>query len=220
LEDRLTPGLYTELCDLDPESYAAERVPELLATQGVSRVTWWKTQVPGRTDLEMEITAGTLLGLAEVDDRFVAPAPLEASVAAHQFHRYPRPSQGILSGLQTKGLLVVWISPASPARLQELRDWGDFVHIRHIAAAGIDGFTQITVYENSSSEDPRFMHFYELDTEDTESVFISMAGIVARRIGGPRTEAFKEWADYRRVGGRLVLCNTYRMVGESCRSSA
>jgi len=219
LEDRLTPALYAELCAFDASRYELERAPDLLGLEGVERVTWWRTEVPTRTDLEMEITGASLLGLAEVDERFRIPEPVDTSFAAHHFRRHPRPPQGILSGNATRGLLVVWITPTSKDRAQELRDWGDFVHIRHIAAAGIEGFTQIAVYENCAAADPMFMHFYELDTDDTETVFSSMAGIVAKRIGSPRTEAFQQWADYERAGGRLVHCNTYRLLGEMCRSS-
>ena len=134
MEDRITSGLYLELGDVDPDRYAQHRAPELLARPGVDRVTWWANNVPGRGELPMLVPDGTLLGVAEVDDRFVAPEPLPRTTA-RLFRHHPRPSQGILTGGPTTGLLVVWISPSAPEHAQALRDWGDFVHIRHIAAA-------------------------------------------------------------------------------------
>ena len=70
--------------------------------------------------------------------------------------------------------MVVWISAQAPELTQAVRDWADFVHLRHIAAAGIPGFTQITAYENATEEHPRFMHFYELDTADPETICYQM----------------------------------------------
>ena len=96
----------------------------------------------------------------------------------------------MLSGRPTTGLLLVWISPQAAEHAQAMRDWADFVHIRHIAASGLPGFTQITPYENSAPGDPRYMHFYELDADDPEAAYLSMARHMARYFGGARTEAF------------------------------
>jgi hypothetical protein len=212
MEDRMTSGLYLELGDIDPDEYEAGRAPELLARPGVDRVTWWANNVPGRDELPMEVEDGTTLGMAEVQEGFVAPAPLPGTTA-HLFRRYPRPSQGILTGTPTTGLLVVWISPHSPADTQRLRDWGDFVHIRHIAGAGVAGFTQIAPYENTAVGDPRFMHFYELDAEDPEAAYLDMARHMARYFRGSRTDAFAHWADWKAAGGHVVYCNTFSILG-------
>jgi hypothetical protein len=213
VEDRLTPGLYLELGNLSAAAYSAERAPELLELPCTERVTWWETLVPGRSDLPSRIADGPLLGVTEVSDGFTAPDPLPGFVG-HHYRRYPRPGQGILTGRPTKGLLVVWISPREPALSQKLRDWGDFVHIRHIAAAAVPGFTRITVYRNARGEDPLYMHFYELDTDDPEGAFGTMAGLVAARIGAAGSDEFEHWADYRAAGGRLFYCNTFRLLGE------
>jgi len=212
MEDRITAGLYLELGDLDPDHYAAGRAPELLARPGVDRVTWWENNVPGRKELPMAIVDGTLLGVAEVGDEFVAPEPLPGT-AAHHFRHYPRPSQGFLTGAPTTGLLVVWISPRSPEHAQALRDWGDFVHIRHIAQAAVPGLSHITVYENTTGTGPRFMHFYELDAADPEAAYMGMARHMAKYFGGSRTDAFQKWADWEAAGGQVIYCNTFRIVG-------
>ncbi len=212
MEDRVTTGLYLELGDVDPDRYRTRRAPELLARPGVDRVSWWATNVPGRAELPMLVDDGTLLGVAEVHDSFVAPVPLPGTTA-HLFHRYPRPSQGILTGAPTSGLLVVWISPRSPEDTQAVRDWGDFVHIRHIAAAAIPGFTHITAYQNTADTGPRFMHFYELDGEDPEASYLGMARHMAKYFGGSRTEAFALWADWHGAGGQVIYCNTFRFLG-------
>ena len=181
----------------------------------MDRVTWWENCVPGRRDLPMRIPDGSMLAVAEVTAGFSVPE-VPAGTTAHRFRRHARPSQGILTGRPTTGLLVVWISPRQPELTQALRDWGDFVHIRHIAAAGIPGFTQISVYENVAPVDPMFMHFYEFDTEDPEATFSTMTDYVAPRLGGAEGEAFTTWADWRAAGGRLFYCNTFRLLGEVC----
>ena len=89
----------------------------------------------------------------------------------------------MLTGHPTIGLSLVLISPKDPARAQELRDWADFVHIRHIAEVGVPGYAMITPYENATGGDPRFMHFYEMDTDDPERAFKAMTPLVMERIG-------------------------------------
>jgi hypothetical protein len=211
MEDRNTPGLYLELADADPAAYAADRVPELLARPGVDRVTWWANLVPGRRELPMKVPDGSLLGVAEVGTGFVAPPPRPGVTAVH-FRRYPRPSQGCLTGTPTLGLLVVWISPQRPDLAQSVRDWGDFVHLRHIAAAGVPGYTQITPYENVADGDPRFMHFYEMDTPDAEATYQLMPRLVADRLDPGE---LVRWADWKAPGAHIVYCNTFRRLGAS-----
>ena len=109
---------------------------------------------------------------------------------------------------------MVWISPQADQGAQALRDWGDFVHIRHIAAATVPGFTQVTPYENVRPG-PRFMHFYELDAEDPEEAYMAMARHMARYFGGARTEAFAQWADWQAAGGQVEYCNTFRLLGST-----
>jgi hypothetical protein len=109
---------------------------------------------------------------------------------------------------------VVWIGPRTPEDRNGLRDWGDFVHIRHIAEAGIPGFTQISVYEHVPEAEPRYMHFYEFDRADAEATFSTMIDFVAPRLGGVESPAYGEWADLRAPGGRLYYCNTFRRLGE------
>jgi hypothetical protein len=213
LEDRNTPQLYTELGDATPESCAA-RAGALARAPGVERVTWWENCARGRTDLPMRVKDGRTLVVVEAGDEFGAPQPDRDASEAHCFQRTARPSQGILAGGPTLGLLIVWISPRTPERDRNLRDWGDFVHIRHIAAAGIPGFTQISVYENTAAKDPRYMHFYEFDNADAEGTFSRMIEYVAPRLGGVESRAYAEWADWRAPGGRLFYCNTFRRVGE------
>jgi hypothetical protein len=212
VEDRNTAGLYLELGDVDAAVYAETRAPALAALAGVERVTWWHNNAPGRTELPMLVPDGTLLGVAEVDDAFSVPAAMPRTTA-RLFRRYPRPGQGVLTGAPTTGLLLVWISPRTPELDSALRDWADFVHIRHIAAAGLPGFTLVTPYENAAPGDPRYMHFYELDTDDPEAAYMAMARHMARYFEGSRTDAFRTWADVETAGGQVVYCNTFRLVG-------
>jgi hypothetical protein len=195
------------------ESECEARAATLRHRAGAQRVTWWANCVPGRTDLPRKVEEGNWLTVVEADDTFRAPvSPPE--VSAHLFARHHRPSQGILGGGPTTGLLIVWISPHAPELAQPLRDWGDFVHIRHIAAAGIAGFTQISVYENTAETDPLFMHFYEFESADPEATFRTMTPNVAPRLGGAESEAYADWADWRAAGGRLFYCNSFGLRGE------
>ena len=214
MEDRITPGLFLELGNLDPTDYAVNRAPALLALPGVQRVSWWETVLPGRPELPMAIPDGTLLGVAETGGTAVWP-PLLPATTARRFRRYPRPSQGILTGRPTTGLLVVWISPLSEDRAQSLRDWADFIHISKIAAAAVPGYTQITPYENVSDSKPRYMHLYEMDSDDPEETFQTMAEMLRLRLGGYRTPQFKQWADWTAAGAEIIYVNTFRLLGSS-----
>lgn len=213
VEDRCTPVLYLELGDASAED-CADRASALQRIPGATRVTWWENCALGRSDLPMRVRDGKSLLVVEADDDFVPPPPPSDAFEAHSFVRHPRPSQGVLTGAPTLGLLIVWIGPRTPEQAGVLRDWGDFVHIRHIADAGIPGFTQISVYENQKGADPLFMHFYEFDTLDAEKTFSTMVEHVAPRLGGADSEAYAEWADYRVGQGRLFYCNTFRRLGE------
>lgn len=101
--------------------------------------------------MEDRITAGLYL---EMTDR----SPDD--VTGYHFRRYPRPGQGRLTGKPTVGLLLVLVSPRSPEAAQALRDWADFVHLRHIAEVAVPGYTMITPYEHAVGGDPRFLHCY------------------------------------------------------------
>ena len=105
------------------------------------------------------------------------------------------------------------ISPKEPERAQELRDWADFVHIRHIAEAAVPGYAMITPYENVTGGDPRFMHFYEMDTDDPERSFKRMTPLVMDRIGGTDTDAFKQWAFTPSL--RIMYVNSFLRVGDA-----
>ena len=212
VEDRLTNGLYLELLDADATAYQRDRVPELASLPGAEGVTLWANLMPGRPEMPLKVPDGTLLAVVETGPGFAPPRPLDGATGFH-FTRYPRPSQGCLTASPTSGLLVVWISPKRPELTQALRDWADFIHIRHIAAAGVEGYTEITPYENVTEGAPRFMHFYEMDTPDPEGAYQAMPRRVAARLGGQGTAAYREWADLSAAGGYLVYCNTFRRLG-------
>src|SRR4029077_1964127 len=94
----------------------------------------------------------------EVRSGFRAPPVQPAGVRALHMVRTARPGQGVITGRPTVGLSLVLISPHDEARAQELRDWADFVHIRHIAEAGVPGYAMITPYEWGGGGDPRIIH--------------------------------------------------------------
>ncbi len=214
MEDRNTAGLYLEMTDGPIADYSSERVPRVLALDGAERATWWRNVHRDRKDLPRVLPEFDHLGVYEVADDFVAPAT-PAGIAGHHFRRYRRPGQGVLTGRPTIGLSLVLISPQERGRAQQLRDWADFVHIRHIAAAAVPGYTMITPYENVGGGDPLFMHFYEMDTDDPERAFKSMTPLVIDRIGGTDTEAFKLWAFGPSL--RIMYVNSFLRVGEATR---
>jgi hypothetical protein len=213
VEDRCSGVVHLELGDATPDACAA-RADALVGAPGVGRVTWWQNCALGRTDLPMHVRDGATLVMVEADDGFAVPEPIPGTSEAHCFRRHPRPSQGVLTGGPTLGLLIVWITPRAPELASSLRDWGDFVHIRHIVAAGIPGFTQISVYENVTGADPLYLHLYEFDNPDAEATFSTMIDHVAPRLGGIDSAAYAEWADCRPSGGRIIYCNSFRRLGE------
>jgi hypothetical protein len=211
MEDRITPCLYLELTDRDAARYADERVPAVLSRPGVTRATWWTNCVPFRTDLPRTIPEFQTLGVYEADAGFSAPGDVPDDVTGLQFLHYRRPGQGTISDRPTLGLELVLISPRTPDEAQALRDWGDFVHIRDIAAAAPDHFTMITPYENASGGTPRFMHFYELDTDDPEPAFRRMAPTTMERVGAYGAHTQEEWWNHEALV--IDYVNTFRRVG-------
>jgi hypothetical protein len=194
MEDRVSPFLYLELTSQPAAAYGAERVPKVSALRGVERATWWSDCVPGRRDLPRRLDDATTLGLYECTADFVPPAVADGVVAVHL--RQVRPGQGTLGRGPTLGLEVVLISPKHPEQAQALRDWGDFVHIHDIAAASPERFTMITPYENVAGGEPRYLHLYELDTDDPEPPFHAMTPATRARLdaGGWNSHPFDEWA--------------------------
>jgi hypothetical protein len=193
MEDRLTPILQLELSDLAPETWLRERGDALLVLGEVERVSAWTNCAPDRSDLPRTLPEFHTLGVAEAQAPFASPAP-PPGVAVYQF-RQVRPGQGVLTGRPTRGLELVLISPKSEAGAQALRDWADFVHIRHIAAALVPGFTLITPYENVvRGERLRFLHFYEMDTSDAEEAFQRMTPATLARL--PEKAERRAWAGH------------------------
>jgi len=209
MEDRQTPGLYLEMTDLGADDYATTRVPDVLAISTVRRATWWENVRRDRADLPRVLPEFGVLGVYETETGFVAP-DVPDGISAHEFRRTPRPGQGRLTGRPTMGLSLVLISPTEPSRAQELRDWADFVHLRHIAEVGVPGYSMVTPYEQVRGDDPRFLHFYEMDTDDPETAFLAMTPLVRERLAD-RAE-FRRWAGHEAL--RIMYVNSFRRVGE------
>ena len=206
MEDRITPGLWLETSGAEPADYATT----VALGPGVRRATWWRNLCANRTDLPRDVPEFTTLGLFELDDGLVPPEGREGWL----FRHYPRPGQGVLTGKPTVGLSVVLISPRSPEGAQSLRDWGDFVHIRHIAEAAVPGMGMITPYERiGGGAGPRFLHLYEMTDPDAEAVFKAMPGHVQARLGPPGTPAYNEWAWHPALWINYV--NSFRLAGST-----
>jgi hypothetical protein len=193
VEDRCPDGLFLE---------PADRLPAERGLPGACRSTWWEDVVPGRTDLPRRLPELGALGVHEVPAGFTAPG----GRAGFHFRRTGRPGQGRLTGRPTVGLAVVLISPRAEYEAQALRDWADFVHLRHIAEAAVPGYTMVTPYERPDPEGPpRFLHLYEMDTDEPEGAFQAMTPLVQRRLGA----AFEGWAWHPAL--RIDYVSTYRL---------
>jgi hypothetical protein len=212
VEDRNGAGLYLEMTDGPVVAYVEGRVPDLLELPGVERATWWENCHRDRDDLPRKLPEFSYLAVYEVDDTFVPPPAHELAPGLH-FRRTGRPGQGRLTGKPTIGLSLVLISPRSATGAQPLRDWADFVHIRHIAEVAVPGYSMITPYEHADGGDPRFLHFYEMDTEEPEASFKAMTPLVARLLGEPGTPAFDHWARHPEL--RIMYVNSFRRLGEA-----
>jgi len=212
MEDRDNAGLYLEMTDTPAAEYAAQRVLEVLAAPSVTRATWWANVRRGRDDLPRVLPEFDLLGAYEVEPDFTGPEP-PTGIRGHHFRRTPRPGQGRLTGRPTIGLSLVLISPREPVRAQDLRDWGDFVHIRHIAEVAVPGYTMITPYERVGGGDPRFLHCYEMDTDDPEAAFQAMTPLVQARLDDQ--DAFRAWAWHDAL--RIMYVNSFRLLGARTR---
>ena len=211
MEDRITPALYLELSDLLPTEYAMMRAPELARVTGAERITWWGNCNFNREDLPREIDDFPTLGIVETDLDFEPPKTPEGT-RGHLFHRTSRPGQGILSNKPTLGLELVLVSPRKPEQAQEFRDWADFIHIRDIAAAHVPHFTMITPYQNAREERPKFMHFYELDTEDAERAFKEMTPVTLHNRESYGAHSARKWANHETL--LIEYVNTFRLLGE------
>lgn len=212
----VAPGLWIEMTDRDPEAYAAERVDEVLEHPDVRRATWWRNLNRDRDDLPRELPEFSLLGVYEVGLHFERQRAPDDVTGYHYIHT-SRPSQGVLTGRPTVGLSLVLISPQEPSEAQALRDWADFVHIHEIAAATVPGITTITPYRSASADAPTFLHLYEMDTEDAEATFQSMSPLVAERIGGRETDAWRQWATCPEL--RIMYVNSFARLGIRTRTS-
>jgi hypothetical protein len=209
VEDRTTNALWLDLVVSGADSYR-ERATDLLSRDGVSRAWWGENANPGRTDLPRKMEEFSTLGIYEVEAQFVPPPTPEGSVGLH-FVRTPRPGQGVVTGKPTTGVLLVLISPRSDDGATALRDWADFVHIRHIAEVSVPGYSMITPYENATGTRPRYLHLYEMESTDPEATFGSMRPLVEKRLGPEGSVEFDRWAWHEQL--RIEYVNTFRLSG-------
>jgi hypothetical protein len=204
VEDRQPAGLWLELVRSEPGERAEE-----LAGVGL-RVSAWRAD-PYPEHLPRRIDEAPWLLVGESATAYDSLPVVPETSTAMPMVRYPRPSQGICTGEPTLGLLLVLITPRSDEQAQELRDWGDFVHLRWIAAAGVPGYTTITPYENVTGGSPRFCHFYEMSTSDPRTAYESMTPLVGELLGGgPGNPAYDAWAWHPAL--RIDYVNTFSRV--------
>ena len=188
MEGRVPAALHLEMSDWSAAEYR-DRRGELFDG---ARLTLFEVAGAARPDLPRSHDEFGLLAIHEIAADAPAPPDDAELKGSYRFERTPRPGQGTLSGEPTNGIELVLISPKDESGEQELRDWGDHVHIRHIAEAGVPGFRMITPYRNPGAG-PRFLHLYELHDDDPDVAFRAMAPLVAARFGGTETESYQRW---------------------------
>jgi hypothetical protein len=210
MEDRRSDGVWLEMTNEPTPSYCAGRMATLADWPDVTSASCWSNANVGRTDLPRRIPEFETLGLFEVTEAFSPPECLDGG--GYHFRPTARPGQGLLTGRPTVGLSLVLISARSADQRQQLRDWGDFVHIRHIAAVSVPGYTMITPYQQVGDGTPHFLHLYEIDQPDPEAVFQAMTPLVQARLGPPGTPAYQEWAWHPAL--RIEYVNTFSRVSQ------
>jgi hypothetical protein len=185
MEGREPPRLHLELVR------APDQVDERAAVVEAAgwRVSVWEPATTSDDDLPRTLPRCDGVVIGEGDGGRV-DAPSSSSTVV-PLVRYPRPSQGSCSGERTTGILLVLISAKERESAQELRDWGDFVHLRHIAEAAVPGYRTISPWENESSGTPRFCHLYEMVGDDPQGTFETMTPRVRERL---HHTTFKQWA--------------------------
>jgi hypothetical protein len=171
-----------------------------LDSAGEGATTWTDCR-PGRTDLPRTLPEMPVLGITPL-----APGETPPADGGWCFSRTPRAGQGHPSDRLTTGLCVVLISPKhdTDEAARALRDWGDFVHIAHIAAAAVPGYTMITPYEQLAHQTPRYLHLYEMDDDDPEACFQAMTPLVRERL---EDVEFSAWAWHPEL--RIDFVSTY-----------
>ena len=209
MEDRQPTGMLLEMLDGDDPAEVEEwqrevAIPKAMTGGWFDRATAFRNLRPDESRFPQKVEAFSHLTVYEIARPDVAWTCTEGMpegeggirvVDRLLYRRYPRPSQGRVSGKQTQGLFLILISPTERRRAQELRDWADFTHIHGIAAASPEGFTTITPYENVAGDDPLYMHFYELDTPNVVAAVDAMPEAVMRRFGyAMGDDAFLKWA--------------------------
>jgi hypothetical protein len=216
VEDRLSTGLLLEMIRPteggSPDDAARWQrevgIPAALATDSFARATPFENLKHWQTMFPPKIEDFTHLTVYEIDEANVRGAHERAAstlpdgdgrvrVNRMAYRHYPRPGQGVVTGNPLTGIYLILITPTDRKRAQELRDWADFVHIHYIAAARPRGFTMITPFENVRGEDPLFMHFYELETDDPVKATDEMTPQVCEQWGFPldlENPDFQHWA--------------------------
>src|SRR4051812_48760027 len=205
MEDRQPLGLWLELLR---DTGVRERA-DALVDAGLRVSTWAADGYPEHLPRTLDDCSTLIVGEGDPASYGRLP-PADPSTTVVPLQRYPRPSQGVCSGERTTGLVLVLISPREEAAAQALRDWGDFVHLRWIAAASVPGYRTITPYEHVGGGSPRYCHFYEMASDDPRKTYESMTPLVADLLGGPDSAEYRDWAWHPAL--RIDYCNTFRRL--------
>ena len=210
VEDRITPGLYLEMTD-----HAARRVrapsgcPTVLApARRASGPRGGATCTATATDLPRVLPEFDHLGVYEVDDDVPRAADARRRSPATTSAATAGPGQGV-AHRPADDRAVARADLAQGARRG-----------RRSCATGptsctsatsprprCPGYAMITPYENVTGGDPRFMHFYEMDTDDPET---RVQGDDAARDGAHRRRPTPTRSSTGRSGRACASCTSTR----------
>ena len=188
MDDRLTLAMYFEMTARDPHDYRSTRGKDVSALPGVHRMSYWRSL--NDAAIHDAVPHRAYLALYEVSLDFTSPAAADGDVTLH--FRQARPGQGRLSRGPARSLWTVMVQPKTDDDVA-FRDWADFTHLPAILDAQLPGFHQVTPYRNvEPSGVPRFLHFWDLDTDDPEA---GVAGLGPAMVGrfGQGTDEFNAW---------------------------
>jgi len=155
VEDRSGAGLYLEMTDgpLAPTSRSAVAGP-VADRRSRARDLVGEPPDGDRDDLPRKLPEFSYLAGLRGRRHLHPRRHHTRSRPGCHFRRTGRPGRDGSPGKPTIGLSLVLISPRSPDGARALRDWADFVHIRHIAEVAVPGYGMITPYEHADGADP------------------------------------------------------------------
>ena len=193
MEDRRTAGLYLEMTDWTARTLHARRGCRWSRPPpGVTRATWWHNVQPRPRRPAPRARRVRHCSASTRSTTRSAPPSRADGVTGHHFRRTPGPARVAHRPPDDRPLARAHLAQGSRSRRRRCATGPTSCTSATSPRSRCPGYTMITPYENATGGDPRFMHFYEMDTDDPETAFKSMTPLVMRahrRAGHRRVQA-------------------------------